>query len=121
MVIETGKINLGDLQFNCIIGILPHERENEQPIILNVTLWLDFTNAANSEDISYSIDYAKLAEELKRFIRLSCFHLTETLVVKTGKYILEHYPQANAAEVSVRKPQAIPGCNGAEVSVKISR
>lgn len=120
MVIETGKISLKDLQFNCIIGILPHERENEQPIILNVTLWLDFTNAANSGDIRYTINYANLAEELQKFIRLSCFRLTETLVVKTGKYILEHYPQTKAVEVSVRKPQAIPGCNGAEVSVKIS-
>lgn len=121
MVIESGKITLRDLQFDCIIGILPFERENEQPVILNVTLWLDFTNAANSEDISYSIDYANLAEELKRFIRLSCFHLTETLVVKTGEFILKNHPQANAVEVSVRKPQAIPGCNGAEVSVKINR
>jgi dihydroneopterin aldolase len=62
-----------------------------------------------------------LAEELKGFIRLSCFKLVETLVVKTAEYVLEHYPKATAVEVSVAKPQAVPGCLGAEASVKIIR
>ena len=42
MVVEAGKISIKDLQFNCIIGTLPYEREKEQPIVLNVALWLDF-------------------------------------------------------------------------------
>ena len=118
---EQGRIRLKDVQFDCIVGILPDERENEQPIILNLTLWLDFAKAAETEDLNESIDYAKLAEELKGFIRLSCFKLVETLVVKTAEYVLEHYPKATAVEVSVAKPKAVPGCLGAEASIKISR
>lgn len=118
---EQGQIRLRNIQFDCIVGILPYERENEQPIILNLTLWLDFAEAARTEDLNESIDYAKLAEELKGFIRLSCFKLVETLVVKTAEYVLEHYPKANAVEVSVAKPKAVPGCLGAEASVKIRR
>jgi dihydroneopterin aldolase len=118
---ELGRIRLKDIQFDSIVGILPYERANEQPVILNLTLWLDFAQAAKTEDLNESIDYAKLAEELKRFIRLSRFKLVETLVVKTAEYVLEHYPKANAVEVSVVKPQAIPGCLGAEASVKIRR
>lgn len=121
MVIETGKISIRDLQFNCILGIFPFEREQEQPVVLNVNLWLDFNEAAQTEDLSYSIDYAKLAEELKRFIRLSCFKLEETLVIKTGEFILENYPKANAVEISIRKPLAIPNSAGAESTVKIRR
>lgn len=121
MVIESGKISLKDLQFNTIIGILPQERVQEQPIIVNVSLWLDFAPIAQSEDLSLSVDYANLAEELKKFIRLSCFKLEETLVVETAKYILQNYPKADAVEVSVRKPLAIPNCAGAESSIKIRR
>jgi len=121
MVMEQGKIRLKDIQFDCIVGVLPFERENEQPVILNLTLWLDFAQAARTEDLNESIDYAKLAEELKRFIRFSCFQLVETLVVKTAEFILEHYPKADAVEVSVVKPKAVPGCLGAEASVKIRR
>ena len=119
MVISKGKISIQDLQFDCIIGTLPVERENEQPIVLNVSIWLDFTLAARNEDLAHSIDYAQLAEDLKGFIRLSCFQLEETLVVETAKYILEHYPKAEAAEVSVSKPMAIPNCRGAVSTVKV--
>ena len=118
---EQGQIRLKDIQFDCIVGILPDERITEQPVILNLTLWLDFAQAAKTEDLNESIDYAKLAEELKAFIRLSCFKLVETLVVKTAEYVLQHYPKANAVEVSVAKPKAVPGCLGAEASVRISR
>jgi len=121
MVAELGKISLRDLTFDCIIGILPHERKNEQPIVLNVALWLDFTLAARNEDLAQTIDYAQLAEDLKRFVRLSCFQLEETLVVKCAERILEQHPLAQAVEVSVRKPCAIPGCAGAESSIKIRR
>ena len=72
---EQGRIRLKDVQFDCIVGVLPYERINEQPIILNLTLWLDFAKAAETEDLNESIDYAK----------------------------------------------PVPGCLGAEASVKISR
>lgn len=121
MVIEPGKIQLKDLEFNCIIGTLPYERENEQPIVLNVSLWLDFTQAARNEDLAHSIDYAQLADDLQRFICLSQFQLEETLVVETAKHILENYPKALAVDVSVRKPYAIENCKGAESSVRVKR
>lgn len=121
MVTELGKISLRELTFDCIIGTLPYERANEQPIVLNVSLWLDFTLAARNEDLAHSIDYAKLAEDLQGFIRLSCFQLEETLVFKCAERILENYPKAQAVEVSVRKPCAIPNCAGAESSIRMRR
>lgn len=121
MVIEAGKISLRDLEFSCIIGTLPYEREIEQPIVLNVSIWVDFVQAARNEDLAHSIDYAQLAEDLQRFIRHSCFQLEETLVVETAKYILQHHPKALMAEVSVSKPNAIPNCKGAESSIRIRR
>lgn len=121
MVIETGKISIKDLQFNCILGTLPYERENEQPVILNVSVWLDFALAARNEDLIHSIDYAQLADDLQGFIRSSCFQLEETLVVETAKHILNNHPKAMMAEVSIRKPFAIPNCEGAESTVRIRR
>ena len=67
---EQGRIRLKDVQFDCIVGILPYERD---------------------------------------------------LVVKTAEYVLEHYPKATAVEVSVAKPKAVPGCLGAEASIKLIR
>ena len=121
MVIETGKITLKDVKFFSILGTLPFERENEQPVILNVSVWLDFEQAARNEDLAHSVDYAQLTEDLKMFIRSSCFQLEETLVIETAKHILSHYPKIQMAEVSISKPNAIEGCDGAEASVRIRR
>ena len=121
MVVESGKISLKDLKFDCIIGTLPFEREKEQPIVLNVSIWLDFTQAARNDDLVHSIDYAQLSENLKGFIRGAKFQLEETLVLETAKYILGYYPKALAAEVSVSKPNAIPDCAGAASSIHVRR
>ena len=121
MVVESGKISLKDLTFDCIIGTLPFEREKEQPVVLNVSIWLDFTQAARNDDLVHSIDYAQLAENLKGFIQGAKFQLEETLVLETAKYILGNYPKAQAAEVSVSKPNAIPDCAGAASSIRVRR
>lgn len=121
MVVEAGEIEIRDLEFKCILGTLPFERKNEQRILLNVSLWLDFTQAACNEDLAFSIDYAQLADNLKEFIRLSCFQLEETLVYETAKYILGNYPRAQMVEVSVCKPDAIPDCKGAISKIRIKR
>lgn len=121
MVIENGKISIRDLEFSCIIGTLPFEREQEQPVVLNVSVWLDFSQAARNEDLAHSIDYVQLSDDVQNFICQACFQLEETLVMETAKYILNHYPKTTAVEVAVRKPLAIPNSAGAESSIKILR
>lgn len=121
MVVETGKITIRDLEFNCIIGTLPYERENVQPVVMNVSVWLDFSLAARNEDLAHSIDYVQLADDVQDYVCRSSFQLEETLVLETAKYILNHYPKTVAAEVSVRKPLAIPQSAGAESSIKVIR
>lgn len=88
---------------------------------MNVSIWLDFTQAARNDDLIHSIDYAQLSENLKGFIREARFQLEETLVLETAKYILSNYPKALAAEVSVSKPNAIPNCAGAASSIRVRR
>ena len=88
---------------------------------MNVSIWLDFTQAARNDDLVHSIDYAQLSENLKGFIRGAKFQLEETLVLETAKYILGNYPKALAAEVSVSKPNAIPDCAGAASSIHVRR
>ncbi|WP_407456642.1 dihydroneopterin aldolase [Fibrobacter sp.] len=121
MVIENGKISIRDLKFDCIIGTLPYERENVQPVVINISVWLDFSLAARNEDLAHSIDYVQLADDVQDFVCKSAFQLEETLVVETAKHILNHYPKTVAVEVSVCKPLAIPDSDGAESSIKITR
>lgn len=121
MVVEAGRLSIKDLQFDCIIGTLPYERKAVQPVVLNVDLWLDFSAAARNDDLAHSIDYAQLAEALQDFIKKAQFQLVETVVVESAKFILNHHPKVIAAQVAIRKPNAIPQSAGAEASIKIVR
>lgn len=119
MVIHPGKIFIIDAGFKCIIGTLPFERETPQPISLSISIWLDFSAAADNEDLAHSIDYAALTEAVKNFVQLSQFQLIETLVYRTALFILQKHPSIQSTEVQVIKPLAIPGAKGASASIRI--
>jgi 7,8-dihydroneopterin aldolase/epimerase/oxygenase len=121
MVTELGKITVKEMGFECILGTLPFEREKPQLVLLSFSLWLDFSKAAQYEDLNYSVDYAALSEELQRFIVKSQFFLVETLVVSVAQRILENYPTVFTAEVNITKPMAILGAQGASASIRITR
>ncbi|MCF0216759.1 MAG: dihydroneopterin aldolase [Fibrobacteraceae bacterium] len=121
MIFGPGKISIEDLRFDCILGTLPFEREVEQAVVLNVSIWLDFMEAARNEDLAHSVDYAQLSDDLIYFIRESKFNLEETLVVETAKYILSNYPKALSAEVTISKPGAIPNAKAATSTIRLTR
>lgn len=121
MVIHPGKIEIKNLGFECILGTLPFERTTLQPIILNVTLEFDFLDAAKTESIECTIDYASLAQELETFISDSKFQLVETLVFKTAKKILEKYRRVLAVSVRVEKLKAIPKAQAAVAEIRLER
>lgn len=119
MVVYPGQLSVLEVGFDCIIGTLPFERENPQPISLTIAIHLDFTTAAENDDLSHSIDYAFLTEEVKNFVLLSQFQLLETLVYRTALFILEKHPSILSTEVKVIKPRAIPNALGASASIRM--
>jgi dihydroneopterin aldolase len=121
MVIEKSKIEIKDLGFECILGTLPFERVRPQPIVLNISLELDFSKAAISESIECTVNYAALAEEIRQFVCNSKFQLLETLVLKTSKFLLEHYPRIQSVSLHVEKPEAIPGARAAAAEIQVRR
>ena len=44
----TGYLRLVDLEVHAVIGILPHEREREQQLFLNVDIEVDFAKTAQN-------------------------------------------------------------------------
>ncbi len=119
MVVYPGQLSVLEVGFDCIIGTLPFERENPQPISLTISIHLNFSVAAENDDLSHSIDYAFLTEEVKNFILLSQFQLLETLVYRTALFILEKHPSILSTEVKVIKPNAISNALGACASIRM--
>lgn len=106
-------ITLTGLSVSCIIGVYPSERDVPQPLNLDVWLYLNTRQAAHSGSLRYSVDYARLAGEL-RFLLESCqFLLLETAADALCHYLLapssEDAPRAAIFAVALRltKPQAL--------------
>ena len=59
------KILISDLECDCIIGTLPHEREIKQKIILDLTISCDMKKAGKSDDLMDAIDYSSVESTLK--------------------------------------------------------
>lgn len=108
MVITKSKVKIQELGFECILGTLSFERVQPQPVVMDLVLELDFSEAAASGNVNYTVNYAEVSEVVTRFVQESKFELVETLVTKVAERLLNDYKKLNAVEVSIKKPKAIP-------------
>lgn len=79
-----------DLSCQAIIGVLPEERVTPQTLIINLEIATDTTTAAFTRDLSQTVDYALIANEVQELARDAEAHLLETLAEDIAKYVLTH-------------------------------
>ena len=113
----TDTIFIRDLQVSMIIGILPHEREQPQTVILNIDITTDTAQAGGSDDLSASIDYAALADQIKDHCATHQPLTVEALAEDLAALCLAH-PRAAAVRIQVEKPQAVPDTRSVGVSIQ---
>lgn len=114
---RPATVGFRDLRVRCIIGVLPHEREQPQDVILTVLVETDITQAAASDDVACAIDYAAIAAHARDTAVQGRYQLLERLVDVLAETILRRWPGADSVFVEARKPAAIAGAAAAVVSV----
>lgn len=110
------KIKINDLSIPCIIGTEPHEREDKQKIIFNLTLFVNLQEAGKTDDLSKTVDYSKLSQEIYEMVTRTNFHLIETLAYRVADMVLKH-DHVKKVIVSLKKPSALPLANSTEVQI----
>lgn len=107
------------LEFEAIIGILPHERTQTQPLRVDVSLSVPkITAAAHTDCIDQTVDYARVCEMVTHLAQTEQFQLVETFAERACALLLSSFP-INAVTFKVTKPHALPGVDG--VGVHITR
>nr|WP_284047463.1 dihydroneopterin aldolase [Guyparkeria hydrothermalis] len=107
------------LEFETIIGILPHERETPQPLRVDLVLEVDsFRDAAASERIDRTVDYAAVSRRVTEIAREGRFQLVETLAETTCEALLAEFP-IRRVTLRAMKPHALAEAAG--VGVEITR
>lgn len=112
----SDEIILKGIRSNCIIGINSDERERKQEIIINLTIFYDFSNI--DDEIDNTINYSSVYKLTKKFVENSKFYLIETLGNKLADKLIKEF-KLNQIEIEIIKPSVFD--NGETVSVKLKR
>lgn len=116
----TDQVLIHDLAIDCIIGDLPHERELEQRIRLNLALTADCAPAAAGDELRHAVDYVAACRIAVRTAVEGRFRLVETLAERTCDALLEQLA-CSAVAIEVRKPSAIPAAAWVGVALRRER
>jgi dihydroneopterin aldolase/dihydroneopterin aldolase/2-amino-4-hydroxy-6-hydroxymethyldihydropteridine diphosphokinase len=116
----TDSITLTGLRVNAHHGVYDFEKENGQDFVIDVTVWLDLQKAAASDDVTQTIHYGELAEEITDAAKHNPVDLIETVAERIATVVLAH-PPALKVQVTVHKPQAPISVPFVDVAVQITR
>ncbi|MEU1454163.1 dihydroneopterin aldolase [Streptomyces avermitilis] len=101
-------------------GVFPKEREEGQTFIVDLVLGLDTRSAAADDDLSKTVHYGIVAEEVVAVVEGDPVDLIETLAERIAFSCLKHAPVLEV-EVCVHKPDAPITVPFDDVTVTITR
>jgi dihydroneopterin aldolase len=101
-------------------GVLDHERALGPEFKVDVTLHLDTRAAAAGDDLTATVHYGELAEQVVAVVRGEPLKLVETLAQRIAEVALR-YDRVVAVDVTVHKPQAPVPVPFDDVTVSIRR
>jgi len=115
------RIVIKDLLVPGIVGINPDERENEQGILVNATLWVDTRPAAASDRIEDAVNYRSVTKAMIAHLREGRPRLVERLAEELAGICLAADPRVAEVEVSVEKPGALRHARSVGVVIRRAR
>ena len=96
------KIEISDLTFKCIIGILDFERINKQKVIINISFEYEF-----SKDLF--IDYSEISNLVKSTMKQQKFLLLEDAILYIETLLQNNY-KISYLKIKISKPNILKNC-----------
>lgn len=100
-------IKIKNLRLKTIIGIYEFEQKILQDIIINASLHIKDESSLTSDNISDTIDYDNIVEDIKKIVSQNKFNLIEKLTHDVMKSILKnkkiHFCQLEVDKLKARK------------------
>ena len=96
------KIQINNLTFKCIIGILDFERIKKQRVIINCSFEYEFKKDS-------FIDYAQVSELIKYTMKKKNFFLLEDAILYLEELLTNKYPIKNL-KLKISKPDILKDC-----------
>jgi len=114
------RITLTGLQILGYHGVLAREKQDGQTFVVDITLWLELSRAAATDDLYATVHYGELAQLAADIVSGPPRDLIEAVAGEIADTVMDVYP-VHAVEVTVHKPAAPIPLDFADVSVTIRR
>lgn len=101
-------------------GVFDFERTEGQDFVVDVVLRVDASHAASTDELSDTVDYGALAEQVAQVVEGEPVNLIETLAERIAAVALAA-PGVHSTVVTVHKPQAPIERAFSDVSVTVRR
>jgi dihydroneopterin aldolase len=118
--VSDDRLTLTGLRAFAHHGVFEHERVDGQEFVIDVSVWFDSRPAAAKDDLSKTINYGVLAEQIVAEMKNVPVDLIETVADRIAALVLEQ-PLANSVEVTLHKPSAPITVPFDDVSLTITR
>lgn len=99
------RIELRGLTVRGNHGVFDHERRDGQDFIVDITVWIDLSAAAASDDLSDTMDYGVLAQRAAAVVAGPPRQLIEAVAGEIADDVMRD-ERVHAVEVVVHKPSA---------------
>ncbi len=116
----NGIIGFKKLRVDCIIGILPHERVQEQTLFVDIKVRHDFSACIKDDHIDATIDYVRMAELVTETAVTGKYGLIETYAAAVIERLFETFP-ISWAWIHIEKPVALPAAACSMVELERTR
>ena len=100
------RIELTGLECFGYHGVFEEEKRTGQPFIVDITCWLNFSEAAADDDLTKTINYAELAEVAAEIVEGPVRDLIETVATDVANAAMRRFEELYAVEVTIHKPKA---------------
>lgn len=110
------KITVTGLRVEACHGVLAEEKKTPQPFLFDVELGCDLSQAAESDDLRDTVNYAEVCALVRETALGKSCNLIEKLAADCAFAIMERFPTVMEVAVTVHKPCAPVGAQIADVT-----
>ncbi|MCS6820481.1 MAG: dihydroneopterin aldolase [Microscillaceae bacterium] len=95
-------ISIEGMEFYAYHGVMPQENQTGNRFTVDITVWTDFTLAAQTDTLEGTINYADLYQITAQAMQKPA-KLLENLAYQIIQQIFERFPKAEKAKVTIYK------------------
>lgn len=109
------------LKVNTVIGCFAWERQILQPLLLDLKVWVDLSQAAQSDLLEDTLNYAEICEIASQTIIKAAPELIEHAASLVLQALFIAYPTIEKINITVRKPAIIPAAQSVGIQLERHR